>query len=118
MTPQHLEINGQKLVILPEETYRALLEDAEDKADLHDYLIAKDSPGEFIPYEVVKRLTIDHENPIKVWREYRGLTQTELAKRADTTQAIVSKFESGQDGAVSVLKRIAAALAVDLDDLV
>lgn len=32
-------------------------------------------------------------NNLRAWREHRGLSQTELAKRVDTTQAVISLLE-------------------------
>ena len=37
---------------------------------------------ELIPAEVVNRI-IDGENPIRVYRDYRGLTQKDLAQKVD-----------------------------------
>ena len=34
--------------------------------------------------------------PFRAWREYLGLTQDELVKRADITQAALSQIESGE----------------------
>ena len=59
--------------------YEQLLEDSEMLADIKAYDEAKARNEEFFPATVVQRITIDGENPLKVWREYRGLTQEQLA---------------------------------------
>ena len=65
------------------------------------------------------RSAIDGENPIKVFREYRKLTQARLAELAGVKAPYISELESGKkEGSVSVLKRIAQALDLDLDDIV
>ncbi|MDN5870978.1 MAG: helix-turn-helix transcriptional regulator [Nitrococcus sp.] len=47
------------------------------------------------------------------------MTQAELADRAGVSQSYVAMIESGErTGRVDALRKIAAALGVDLDDLV
>ena len=92
----------------------AALEDAEDRAAIR---AARADPGELVPAEVVKRL-IDGENPVRVWREYRNYTQVELAAKTGIDQAYLSKIErGGRVGTTKVLRALASALEVDLDDL-
>ncbi|GMT40908.1 MAG: hypothetical protein IEMM0001_1643 [bacterium] len=56
---------------------------------------------------------------LKVWREFRCMTQGQLAKQAGISQGQVALIECGKrEGKVSVLKGLANALNVDLDDLV
>ena len=50
-------------------------------------------------------------------RIHAGLTQIELAEKADTTQAVISRIESGTDSRVpslALLSRIAAACKAKL----
>jgi hypothetical protein len=53
--------------------------------DIRDYDVIKAAiergEEELIPAEVVYA-KLDGDNPIKVWREYRGLTQQQLARAA------------------------------------
>ena len=73
---------------------------------------------ELIPDTIVGRL-LSGENPVKVWRAHRGMTQADLAARASVTQAYLSDIEAGKKtGSARVLKALAGALRVDLDDLV
>ncbi len=59
------------------------------------------------------------ENMVQVWREYRGLTHAELAAQCGLAQATIAQIEGGKrTGSVEVLKKIAEALTLDLDDLV
>jgi len=56
---------------------------------------------------------------LKIWREYRGLTQTDLAAQAGLSQAQIAQMESGKrEGKVLVLRKLADVLKIDLDDLV
>ncbi|WP_024298289.1 helix-turn-helix domain-containing protein [Methylomicrobium lacus] len=119
MSIQFIEHNGQKqFAVIPIALYDELLEKAEMLDDIKTYDQAMTSEGELVPANVVYRIA-DGENKIKVWREYRGFTQTELAERCGLKQATVAQMEGGKrTGSVAALKAIAEALAVELDDLV
>lgn len=55
---------------------------------------------------------------LKHWRQVRGLTQPELAERADIEQSYLSKLENGHSQASeAVRERLAAALGIDTDTL-
>src|ERR687891_997338 len=70
-----------------------------------------------IPLEVVKRL-LDDENPVKVWREHRGLTRQALAHAAGLPQSTIALLESGErKGTVAPMRRLAGALGINLDTL-
>ena len=57
---------------------------------------------------------------LKTLREKAGLTQAELAERASTRQATISRLETGETRMVQldVLDRIASALGVEPGDLI
>ena len=106
--------------VVPLEEYRELLIEIEDYLDLIDAraIHAQIEAGEMelIPAHVVYAL-VDGQNPIKVWREFRGMTQTELARQIGIGKAFMSQIESGSRSGDKQLAKIAAALNVDLDDL-
>ncbi len=121
---QIIEKNGKpEYAVLPFEEYRQLLELAEEAEEIRagkrasaELAAGKD---ELIPAEVVERLFEKGESPLSVWREYRGLTQEQLAQAAGVGKSYISQIESGRKtGSVTVLKRIARVLDIDLDDLV
>jgi len=120
---QLIERDGRpEWAVLPYEDYLRLVEDAEMLEDIRDYdrLMAEIAAGEqeLIPGEVVFAL-LDGENPIKVWREHRRLTQQQLAAAAGITAPYLSQLERNRRvGTVEVLAAVARALAVSLDDLV
>lgn len=93
-------------------------EDVDDEArDIAAYDAAMARNEESFPSEIADRLIV-RENPIKVFREYRGLTQRQLAEVAGTTAPYVSQIETGRRvGSVKLLHRLAEALDVGLDDL-
>ncbi|MEW6334688.1 MAG: helix-turn-helix transcriptional regulator [Thermodesulfobacteriota bacterium] len=74
--------------------------------------------GKPIPREVVG-LTIGKGYPlIRAWREYKGLTQKEVAKRMGITQAALSQMESGHKRLRKVtLEKLAAAMGIGADQL-
>ena len=87
--------------------------------DIRDFREAKAVDEESFPGEVVNRLVLNEENPIKVFREYRGLTQEQLAAKAGVQRADLAAMEIGQaSGSAETLKAIAKALDLDVDDLV
>ncbi|MET8226015.1 helix-turn-helix transcriptional regulator [Streptomyces sp. NPDC005301] len=58
---------------------------------------------------------IDTGSLVKAWRIRRGLSQTQLAERAGTGQAAISRIESSRDlPTLALLNRIASALDCDL----
>ena len=71
-----------------------------------------------VPAALVTRL-LAGENPVRVWRRHRGLTGRALAASAGIGAAYLSEIETGRkEGSLAVMKRLAEALSVDLDDLV
>lgn len=102
-------------------TYRELCDrlavDAEERADIAAYDDANERDEELFPIEVADRL-IAGAHPIKVFRRYRGLTQGRLAELAGTTAGYLSQIETRRRmGSTALLRRIAAALRVTVDDL-
>ncbi len=116
---QVIEKNGERLfAVIPWEDYERLRDAAEmdDDVRLYDEALARDE--ERFPLELVDRLLAD-ENPIRVFREYRDMTQRELAQKVGVNPAYLSQIETGRRGGSSkVLRSIANALGVDLDDIV
>jgi DNA-binding XRE family transcriptional regulator len=86
-----------------------------DDIKAYDEAMAIDE--ELVPVEVVDRL-ITGEYKIKVWREYRGISQVALAEKVNMAQATIAQIEVGKRiGSVATLKKIAGALNIDLDGL-
>lgn len=108
--------------MIPYDEYMSLLERAEALSNIEAFDRARreldDGHDELVPGEVVDRL-LAGESPVKVWREHRGLTQAALADQAGMSQSYVAMIERGErTGRIDALRNIAAALRVDLDDLV
>ena len=91
-------------------TSRELLALAEDAEDIRAADEVKASDDELIPAEVVNALMND-ENPVKVWRRYRGQSQAELAKLVGVSQAYIGQDETGvREGKITTYKAIAGVL--------
>lgn len=74
---------------------------------------------ELIPAVIVERLLAGNEHPLKIWREYRGLTQKALGAIAGTGKSHISQIESGHKRAsTKIIIALAAALNVDIEDLI
>lgn len=114
--------SGDRLVIIPEAEFllmREALEDREDAEAVRTFQ-QKLASGEeeLVPSDVANRI-LDGENKVRVWRSYRGMSARDLATAAGLSAPYISEIESGKkDGSVSAMKKIAATLNVDLDDLV
>jgi DNA-binding Xre family transcriptional regulator len=114
--------SGERLVVLPEAEYRALIaarEDAADLASAHEIVDRLNAGAtEVVPVAMVDRM-LAGENPIRVWREHRGMRAKALAAAAGISATYLSEIETGKrDGTISTMKRIAEALGVTVDDLI
>lgn len=109
---------GETLVVLPLDEYEALVDSADLALAQKAASELANGQDELVPGEIVARL-IDGENPIRVWREHRGMSAKALAEAAEISAPYLSEIETGKkEGKVSVIKRIAEALSVEIDELV
>ena len=118
--PQTITLAGEAYVVVPLSEYQALRnavdEDAMDAAAMRRVL--QDPDEESVPIELVDRL-LAGENPVRVWREYRGLRGVQLAAAAGVAASCLSAIENRKKpGSINALKRLATALRVDVDDLI
>jgi len=60
----------------------------------------------------------ERDPPVRVWREFRGLIQSQLAETTGVTVAHISQIEGGErECSVKLLRALAGALAVDVEML-
>lgn len=109
--PQHIVApDGTRLVVITEAEYsrlRALAEEARDVAAI----AARVETEGTIPAAVLDAILDRGITAVKAWREYRGLTQAELARKAGLSQPFIGKIESGAVyGRPATRKALAAAL--------
>ena len=115
---------GGELVILDRADYDALIASAreaeEDAADVAAYDAAKAADPKLqqpLP-AAVSAAFLKGDSLLKAWRKYRGLTQAELAARAEINQGYLSELESrSKTASRDVLVALAAELDVDVESI-
>ena len=113
--------SGEELAILPKSEYERLVKLLADE-DVGTARVVRNARENIaagrevmVPKAVVDRLAA-HENPIRVLREWRGLTQDELAVSVSITQGYLSDLEAGKrKGPVALHQKISRALGVTID---
>ena len=117
--PQTIYSNSNpEFIVLPVKEYKkliSLLEDYQDIKEIKGYLDAKE---ETFPIEIVTALS-NGDNPIRVYRNYRKISQTSLAKKVGVSKQYISQLENNERaGSSKVLKNIALALDIDIDEII
>jgi mRNA interferase RelE/StbE len=129
MSAPEFMANGEAFVVVPLREYQALrrlaeeAEDAADEADarrLHDEHLAAKARGEWLSMPAAQWDRIrEGASPVRVIREYRGLTQTRLAQQSGVDQSQISAIENNRrTGTAATLKAIAKALGAPLEALI
>jgi DNA-binding XRE family transcriptional regulator len=73
---------------------------------------------EQMPLDALDRL-LEGDHPVKVFRKLRGLTQKKLAAMTGLNATYLSQIETRKrGGSTRVYRRLAAALSVDIGDLI
>jgi DNA-binding XRE family transcriptional regulator len=121
MTVQIIEKDGEpEWAVVPYGTYQRLIEDAEMLQDIRAYDEAKklvNAGEELVPSDVTYGI-LDGGNPIKVWREHRGMTRQQLAETADIPEERLAEFEGARQRADDkTLASIAEALGLSREDI-
>lgn len=109
-------------VLLSRSDYEALLEAVEEAGDIARVKQARidlaEGRSETLPGDMVKALCAG-ANPVRVWREHRGLTGRELAEASGVNAAYLSEIETGKKpGSAIALKKLASVLRIDMEDLI
>jgi DNA-binding XRE family transcriptional regulator len=96
-----------------------LLEKAEMFDDIRDFDHIQNAilqgEEELFPAEVVDAI-LDGESPLKVIRQYRGMTQRELAEKVGRSVPYLSQLETRKrHGSIKVLSEIASVLEVPFE---
>lgn len=114
-----------EVAILPRKDYEALAaKAAEADEDFGSARLVARARKEIaagaplIPKKIVDRIA-NGENPLRVLRQWRDMTQLELSAKTDIGQGYISDLESGRrKGTTAALKKIAGKINVPLDLLV
>lgn len=110
-------------VTIPRVEYEALRAAAEMLADVQSYdaarLALEEGRDELIPEPFASRLMEGMEHPLTVFRELRGLSNGELARRSGVNRVQIRDIEAGRaTGSARTVAALADALGVDASDLV
>ncbi len=116
---QIIERDGvPEYAVIPCEEYEEIARLSEQMRDIRAYDTAMADAGGTVPHTVMQRL-VNGDSPLRVWREYRELTQAALARKAGIDKTYLSQIETGRkQGSVAALAQLASALSVDVDDLI
>ena len=114
-----------EVAVLPRKEYEALVAkaaEADEDAGTARLVararkeVAAGAP--LLPKDIVDRLA-NGENPVRVLREWRDVTQLHLSSKTNLSQGHISDIENGRRvGTPAALRRIADVLKVPLDLLV
>ena len=86
----------------------------------YDEYLQFQKPGSkiYFPHEVVEKSVVKEKGLVRAWREYKGISQEEMAKRMGITQAAYSQMEKPKARLrKTTLAKIAVALEVDIEQL-
>jgi DNA-binding XRE family transcriptional regulator len=126
MKPQFIKTeSGEELVVLPRRVYDALTRSGTSDEDTATAMIVDRGKAAIaagydlaIPAATAEAIA-QGVNPIRAAREWRGLTQAQLAKMTGLTQSYISQLEAGDSaGTPKALRAVANVLQVPLDLLV
>ena len=121
INPKMINIEGAEMVLLTRAEFDAMVEALneaeEDAADAEIYRVRKadlDAGFDvFLPVEVSARCR-KGESLLRAVRNWRGMTQAEVAEKTGFTQGYLSDLESGKrEGTAQTLRMIAKALEID-----
>jgi hypothetical protein len=122
MSVRYQKTRHGEVAILPRKDYELLLAKAsvadEDAGTARVVARARREisiGGPLLPKDVVDRIA-NRENPVRVLREWRDVTQMYLSFKTNLSQGYISDIENGRRvGTVAALRLIANALKVPLD---
>jgi len=122
MNIQIIKHNGTpEYAIIPFDEWEKItsrMEDLEDIRDARNISAAIAAGVETFPADFVKRLS-SGESCLKVWREYRKLTLSKLAKACGVSIPAISQIENDKrTPSVDLLIKLSKALCCDMEDLV
>ena len=107
--------NLPEFIVLPYKEYDNLLNALEDKEDIKAVKDFHSNNQKTIPFELLQSIA-NGKNAIRVFREFRKISQIKLAEQAGISRQYLCQIENGtRKGSHKVLKRIADILDVDID---
>lgn len=127
MTVQYFNApDGTEMAIVPATEYKEaikfkeiILDDAINSLKMdHAWQQYWDNPNQQVPTELFYRV-LDGENPIRVYREWRGYKVGELAQMVGVSTSYMSTIECGnREGKIGLYNKIAEALGVCIEYII
>ena len=123
MNAQIIRKNGRpEWAVIPYAEYQKLsdaYEDAEDIVDIEKNLRAIKNGDEIaIPSEITFAI-LEGTSAIRVWRKYKKIKMSDLAKNVGISSAYLSQIENKKrNPTIDTLKEIAQALELDIELLI
>ena len=100
-----IHIQGKAYVLVPLHEYRGMSAGQVRNSDL--------------PGDIMDKIFARSENPIKILRKFRGMTQADLAERSGLSRPYLAEIETGRkEGSVTALKNLATALETEISYLI
>lgn len=101
-----IHIQGKAYVLIPLHEYRGMTSVSTPAAS-------------DLPDDILARLLLGNESPVKILRKYRGLTQVELADKSGLSRPYLAEIETKRKkGSVTALKNLAVALNVPIGTII
>lgn len=91
-----LSLQGEKMVVLTEAKYHALIEDAGDIA-LADQALRDSAGAPLLPADLLTASLDGTIHPLTAWRKAAGLTQAALADKAKIRTSTRAQYREQQD---------------------
>lgn len=116
--PQIIEQDGKAaFAVLRYEDWRKIEEMLEDSQDAAAAEAFHRSAEETFPIALADEI-LAGANPVRIYRKHRGFTQAKLSEASGISIPYLSQIEDGKRNAsLDVMKRLAAALGVSVDEL-
>jgi len=81
-------------------------------------LVARDATEDVsVPHDVVALMLEQQMTPVRAWREYLRLTQTDVAAKMGITQSAYAQMEAAPKNRKATREKIAAALGIQPEQL-
>jgi DNA-binding XRE family transcriptional regulator len=107
-----------EFVVLPYREYEIILETLEEQIDIKAIDEFHMSHQETFPMEIAQKIG-NGENKIKVFRELRGISQADFAKKIGISRQYLNQIENKtRIGSAKILKKIADLLDIDVNILI
>jgi DNA-binding XRE family transcriptional regulator len=98
-----LHIQGKPYVLVPLHEFRTMTSAGNDNT---------------LPPDILDKLAARQQHPLRILRDHRGLTQSQLAEKAGISRPYLTEIETGRkEGSIRAMKALAQVLETDISYL-